>query len=182
MFIPSSIYGPLVFDNVGANIFSKEFITLQIFPIEQVHKKRQASSTLVLEIVTPLSTAEIDAVYPIPAYEERVFDVWEEQEGKKNGKRKIKKRRKKESRKKEKKNEKVRESDLHCLLLKLMLFILSLLTMKESRWWEKKNKQNFQKKKEETKKKKEKKKRKEEIEKKEESEKEERRRGKEPKS
>jgi len=90
VYIPATIYGPVVFDSVGANV-GKEFITLQVVPTRvldievssfdasgnPISRKRQTtnvSNEYVVNIVTPLSTAEVDAYYPAPLWAERVWN------------------------------------------------------------------------------------------------------------
>jgi len=80
VYVPASIYGPLVFDNVGANV-GKEFITLQVFDPTQFAKQTKrttqqtsnSSTPYQLTIVTPLVSAQQDAVYPVPQWDQRVF-------------------------------------------------------------------------------------------------------------
>jgi len=57
----NTIYGPLTLDTSGIN-YAKEFITLQV------------DGNVTQQIVAPLSSATLEAVYPIPPWSDRVFE------------------------------------------------------------------------------------------------------------
>ena len=82
--IANTIYGPITFDNAGANS-AKEYLAVQMVNKDTTTRKsgvtikrgEEASqqSSITIEIITPAAAATVDAVFPLPSWTERVYIV-----------------------------------------------------------------------------------------------------------
>lgn len=79
--IANTIYGPITFDNAGANS-AKEYLAVQMVNVATttrksgvIIKRANDQTGITIEIITPAAAATVDSVFPLPSWSERVYIV-----------------------------------------------------------------------------------------------------------